>query len=290
MTRSRQPGHRLKPNQDCNMRERPRPWPEEGPFRPNNAPEVGGDAVLCRTRAKTLSGLISPMRETENNFPSPEIPHGPGAVARIAVRKEIEARLKSAAAVWLYGSSGDGKTTLALETARASNRTWSIIELRECDPQTVLKRLRDARHCVSEPSFGGIILDDLPLAALGRAKLELSILAEAVRRSDGVLVCTAYLQPPPSFDVGSFSPSVMKAPYLTDDEVSAMILASGGDAKLWTPLIQLSCHNGHPQLVAARVSGLRSRIGHRGKDWRALLHQCRSLILTPSVMLYEVVC
>jgi len=48
-------------------------------------------------------------------------------------------------------------------------------------------------------------------------------------------------------------------PYLSQDEVAELIKIAGGDAQKWAGVVHSFCGFGHPQLVQARISGLRQR-------------------------------
>jgi len=104
-----------------------------------------------------------------------------------------------------------------------------------------------------------LILDDLPEEAAHSAKLQLAVLAEAVRRAYGTLICTSYRSPAPSLTLGTLIPVSLRAPYFNDDDVALMVEEAGGNSKVWAPLVKFFSGDGHPQLVAARVAGLKAR-------------------------------
>lgn len=75
---------------------------------------------------------------------------------------------------------------------RSSNRGWYLVELRDLKPEAIAERLRLARQATQYRDFGGLILDDLPAAALPKLALQFALLSEAVRQVDGGLAVTAY--------------------------------------------------------------------------------------------------
>lgn len=163
---------------------------------------------------------------------------------------------------WLYGASGAGKTALASSVTRLSNRSWRIVDLRDLAAAEAKRRLRDARGELSALSdVAGVVVDDIPVAAVASLKREILLLKAQLERSDAALLLVSYNPPPPSLsaDLGLAKDAILQAPYFSEAETGALITAAGGDAELWMRSVHLSCASGHPQLVAARVSGLRSR-------------------------------
>lgn len=189
-----------------------------------------------------------------------DIPSLPAAIARPTLIETLQGIVRRGPALWLVGSSGLGKTALALETARTSNREWWVLQLRGYDNRELATRLRSARRVVAHANFGGMVLDDLPAEAHGEAKFELACLCRAVGVADGALIVTSYEPPPPTLRQAFVSDvETADAPYFNEDEVAAFISANGGDATVWArPTFQF-CSQGHPQLVAARIIGLKSR-------------------------------
>jgi hypothetical protein len=188
------------------------------------------------------------------------VPTLTAAVSRPALVEGLQSILRRGSTPWLVGSSGSGKTALALETARTSNRGWWVLQLRGYDNRTVAARLRAARRIVADSNFGGLLLDDFPAGAHGEAKFELACLGYAINATDGALIVTSYESPAPTLRQ-AFSSEVetFDELYFSEEEVGALITANGGDAAMWArPTYQFSSR-GHPQLVAARVIGLNSR-------------------------------
>jgi len=203
------------------------------------------------------------------------IPATPLHVERTAITRATSDGLDGGTTVWLHGSTGGGKTTAALDAVRMSNRSWYLIELRDLKPEAVAERLRLARQTTQFRNFGGLILDDLPAASLPKLALQFALLSEAVRRVDGGLVVTAYRTPPPSMFSGVAPVGV---PPLEEAEVGQIVSRAGGDAARWMRPVWLAA-GGHPQLVAARITGLRARNWPPGEDLQGLLPGDRALDL-----------
>ena len=210
---------------------------------------------------------------------APSVPRSSLHVERSALTQEVLDRLKAGHVVWLHGVSGSGKTTAAIDAVRGSNRAWHLLELRGLTPEAVAERLRLARMATRLRDFGGLILDDFPTSALADVRLQLGLLQAAVVQSDGGLVLTAYREPPASLSA-SLGEAMRSHPVpgLEEDEVGAVVALAGGDPERWKRVIWLSC-GGHPQLVAARVTGLKSRSWPASEDLHGLLPDLRALDL-----------
>lgn len=200
-------------------------------------------------------------------------------VDRAGLTRDVLERLQSGDVIWLHGISGSGKTTSAINAVRGSNRAWHLVELRGLTPEGVADRLRLVRSAPRMREFGGLILDDFPTSAIADVRLQLSLLSAAVRQADGGLVLTAYRAPPPSLS-SAFADLIhaQSVPGLDEEEVGQVIALAGGDVDRWKRVIWLSC-GGHPQLVAARVTGLKSRNWPAGEDLHGLLPDLRALDL-----------
>jgi len=200
-------------------------------------------------------------------------------VERPAVTGDLLETLTAGHAVWLHGSSGSGKTTVAVDAVRTSNRGWYLIELRDLKADAVADRLKLARRAIGLRDFGGLILDDVPTAGLPKAGLQLTLLVAALRQADAGLIVTAYRAPPPSLSATlSERLRPQELPSLEEDEVGAVIARAGGNAARWKRVTWLSS-GGHPQLVAARVTGLKARNWPSGEDLDGLLPSLRAMDL-----------
>lgn len=163
---------------------------------------------------------------------------------------------------WIYGATGSGKTTLGHAAARRSHRAWYSLDLRDFTPATVSQRLREARReLLRAPDMGGLLIDDFPISAMAGARQELRTLQALVAREAAALLITSYRAPPPGLagDLGLADDAIVNAPNFEEAETSSMVTAAGGDAALWARPVQIFSGGGHPQLVAARIAGLRAR-------------------------------
>ena len=131
------------------------------------------------------------------------IPLPPRAAVRPDLVQDLHGTLVANGVLWLHGSSGLGKTTLALLLARYQNAPWVFADLRDLEPRAlrlVLVRL-SATFGASEAR--GLILDDLPADPDNATILAIRRVARAAANADGLLVVTGAKPPPPSLVGGT---------------------------------------------------------------------------------------
>jgi hypothetical protein len=189
------------------------------------------------------------------------IPLPPRAALRPDLVEDLHGTLIENGALWLHGSSGLGKTTLALLLARRHNAAWTFADLRGSEPRALRLVLSRLTATFGASGARGLILDDLPADADNTTILAIRRVAHAVANADGVLVVTGAKPPPPTLAGGlSLATSAVRAvPYLTEEDVCEIVSLAGGDRRIWGRVVFLFCGGGHPQLVDARVAGLRQR-------------------------------
>jgi hypothetical protein len=189
------------------------------------------------------------------------IPLPPRAAPRSDLIQDLHSTLVTNGALWLHGSSGLGKTTLALLLARRQNANWIFADLRDLGPRAL--RIVFARLGATFRASGarGLILDDLPAVTDNATILAIKRVARAVANEDGTFVITSMRPPQPTLagGIGLAKNAVRAVPYLTEDEVDRIVTRAGGDRRTWGRAVYLSCGSGHPQLVDARVTGLHQR-------------------------------
>ena len=190
-----------------------------------------------------------------------------------AERKELVARftdeLAGKGVLWLYGSSGKGKTDTSLRVAALSGGSWYLLRLRGCDSAMLDARLNAT--CLSLGQLAdlvGIILDDFPVEHATELRMRLSMLAAECLRRGAILIVTAQRALPPSLHAcfSGYEIAEREVPRLTIEDIGEIIGAAGGDSKRWAAIVHATAGFGHPQLVSARIRGLRQR-GWPEKEW-----------------------
>lgn len=183
---------------------------------------------------------------------------------RVARRTELVADMLTLSAtkgiLWLYGSSGLGKTTLALLMGKATQEKWIFVDLRECPALEVQLRILATAQSLAQGGVRGVIVDDYPMDNSRSALLSLAQLTMEAHLQDAAVVLTTTRKPPPTVvsRLGEENVEIREIPYLSEDEVAELVTNAGGEASQWAKVIHLFCQ-GHPQLVDARIAGLKNR-------------------------------
>jgi hypothetical protein len=161
----------------------------------------------------------------------------------------------------LTGSSGCGKTTAARLAAHGRASDWRLLDLRDSSAEQSAQRLDEALAALGSLRNGGVILDDLNEIEDPHVRVALIRFLLALRRRDMLCIITAYRKPSTRAfsELGVDDRVHLAVPDLSEAEVSAMISAAGGDAAAWTKAIYKAGAFGHPLLVQAVISGVRSR-------------------------------
>ncbi|MEQ8310435.1 MAG: hypothetical protein RIA72_07035 [Sphingopyxis sp.] len=161
----------------------------------------------------------------------------------------------------VLGGSGMGKTIAARLAARATPRSWAILDLRDMDAGAAAARLRETLGELGEPGLGGVLVDDInQLDDLGVARAFAQLL-HALRRRDLLACATLYSRPGVRVlgELGVTSAALVEVPNLTVEEVEAMVSAADGDPATWAAPVYRRSDGGHPQLVQASIVGLSAR-------------------------------
>lgn len=218
--------------------------------------------LLLESRSLPINATVGQMMSSANIVVNAsQIPFPPRLVYRYDLVNRFKSSTGLSSVLWLYGSSGVGKTIMAQLIANLSKRDWWYVPLRDCTGAQLNFRLRNVQYSLDSGDLGGLILDDFPLTYAGSARMSLSMLAIEILSRDGIIIVIADKPPPPSVEncFGKDAPHIEKVPYFSRSEIAEMVKNSGGDPKKWAGIIYTFCGMGHPQLVDARISGLRRR-------------------------------
>lgn len=186
------------------------------------------------------------------------------AAPRVQAVASLLAELHQSAALFLHGSTGMGKTTLAKFVATADGGRWYWVDLQGCPLSAVqwtLRHLLQAfdhnRGTAVNVVLDGLSLDGLPAAALNTMRAVVWLM----RRRGGRLIVTMQrpLTATEGSNLGCASPTVRAAPPMSDAEITEyatrMGCAEAKAASAWGSILQLQT-SGHPQLVHAALLAL----------------------------------
>ncbi len=227
---------------------------------------------------KRMSELVRAGATLPTNYPSPDLPattvlqalrrRQVGTPSTFLPRRAASQRIQQIAATrgfaYVNGSSGLGKSTLIqLAVSRSSSIFW--LDLRGFKgPVAALLRLALDEILKEEPATC-VVLDDLTFTGDSRplqAALQL-IYSTVVPRGGLLLASGSGGLPQGLLNMLSLDNTcLVEAPRLDSAEVDELLLLNGlGDEKrreAWTKVIYAHT-GGHPQLVYARVAGLKQR-------------------------------
>jgi tetratricopeptide (TPR) repeat protein len=188
-----------------------------------------------------------------------------GAASRTDLLNYLAGILRRHGVLFLHGSTGLGKTSLAQLLADKIGGEWVWAGFRGRDPRQIAEHLKRAAFEIKAHGLQPqVVLDDLDLASLAQFERELLSLVFSLSNQGGAVVVTgptaclsdllAKLWLPQDCD--------REVPYFDESDVREVFVSHGlaDSEKLehWSRLTWLFT-TGHPQLVHARVRKLQAR-------------------------------
>lgn len=234
------------------------------------------EADLLKSGAP-LSFLPNQASDYANVLPTPysrpvltqAVPLVSGASRRSSLVGRLCEIVKKQKVLFLNGSTGSGKTSIASLVSSKMGGEWLWANLRDSPPEQTASSLGRAYYEIEKVQLSlNIIIDDLDLKGVKAFEKELIALVFYLRQKNRTVLVTGY-QPPSNSLLRSLwlkPESSQSIPYFSVEEVEEMIpeygLSDPKRVELWGKVIH-STTSGHPQLVHARVSNL------SGKQWPA---------------------
>jgi hypothetical protein len=199
---------------------------------------------------------LSRILEPESSVPLPRI-----LAQRDGLSVAVSDNSRRHGATFLTGSTGSGKTIVARLAARRIGADWDLIDFRDLSTTETTERIEFALGSLSQSKRTGLILDDLNEIESPSVRRALAYLLAALRRRDSLCFVTSYLEPSARVlaELGITRDAILAVPDLTVEEVGEMIAAAEGDGLRWANAVYVGGGFGHPQLIQAIISGLRSR-------------------------------
>lgn len=212
-----------------------------------------------------FAGAIDPGQVLPAITSAPDAFAPPVRASNLWPRQALIDRVRGCLAtgvVWLAGGTGIGKTSLVLQALDGrGNVLWAA--LRDRTTVAILHSCRSLRARVASAANTYVVLDDLNTDDDPRnIEHEIGLLAAAVRKQGGILIITSYSKAAPRLAtvLGLTNDSNLSVPVFDESEVRDYLRDSGCPQNLLEALSRVVwVHtSGHPQLVAARISALKS--------------------------------
>ncbi|HHT0547767.1 TPA: hypothetical protein ACTW9E_000314 [Klebsiella michiganensis] len=193
---------------------------------------------------------------------SAPLPAVDGALPRTSLVTKLERQLSSSRIIFLHGSSGIGKTNLAVLLSDKVGGSWGWGSFRGKPVEQVKEMLYRAVLEINQASIPPfLVLDDLDLNHISHFEHEFITLAFTIVQSKGMVIITGQKQPPlhlfPKLWISTECEQII--PHFDENEISDLVDIHGlYDPKKksqWARTIFFSTL-GHPQLVHARVRTL----------------------------------
>ena len=195
-------------------------------------------------------------------------PAGRNTIDRPATVKKILNNARGEPILWLHGTHGVGKSTLARLVADQFPGQWLALDLRafQDDARGALSAWRELMRAISRKSqLRGVLIDDLTGVAYEALQRKLAGFVCSVAPNGTRVLLTSHSFPPPArlAELGASPRAAVQAPYFSEEEVRAMINLRGAPppqtVEAWTQHLLASTYGGHPLLVSAKNSSLRDR-------------------------------
>jgi hypothetical protein len=205
---------------------------------------------------------IAPIQVIEQQTYQSNLPPLPNPCAdRLQELLQIQETLKNTCFLWIHGSTGYGKTTLANLYARQNSSTWLWFRLRNYSDFTLISALQKIYMIlrVQLKDRDIVVFDDLSIIEQHTYGIELlSIIFDAVRKNSAQIIITSQYRLPSRLkaQIGNDLFEFV-APEMSEADIRHLLCRSGlNDDKLirfWSTYIFAST-SGHPQLVSAFVA------------------------------------
>lgn len=212
-----------------------------------------------------LKGMLAGQTQAAITTTNVLEPILPPSVKILAPRDDLIGKsriaLERTGILWLYASSGYGKTTLAQTISVLDDREWRISFLRGLSPAATASTLRRVSTEMRVHGKLNIVLDDLEHIAATEVQSAFEYLLAARESSQSSLIVTSHsrLAIATADRFALHSDNMIEVSDLTDSEVRVLIEQHGGNSELFTRYVFVASGSGHPQLVQALILGLKQR-------------------------------
>ena len=205
------------------------------------------------------TALLSPLTATEPGWflSGTKLPVPRSLLDRKETKSRVLDVLDEFGASVLVGGSGIGKSTLSRSAARARDKEFFLVDLRNTAPLEIRNRLNWIFARLAGLPLSMLILEDLNCLEDKHVALLLACVLEASRRHGHEILISCYRTPSAVtlMDVGLTQECVVECPYFSQGETWSLVQTYGGNPKIWGSIAHIAGGSGHPQLVHAFVLG-----------------------------------
>lgn len=182
-------------------------------------------------------------------------------INRMALKSALTTALDDAAACFIHGGTGLGKSQEARAVAASRVGGFVMVDFRDAEIDETLRRLDMTFARMGGLPAHALILEDLNRIDNDRVARSFARLAEAARRHDREVLVTSYMAPSAEVlaSAGLDNRSVVQCTYFTEGETSSLVEIYGGDPGVWGRLAHVAGAGGHPQLTHTFVRGMATR-------------------------------
>ena len=216
---------------------------------------------------RTFTGQIARLLQTSI---APRVLDSPvrlmeGAAPRTDLVLNLTVILRRYGVLFLRGSTGLGKTSLAQLLMAKIESEWVWAGFRGREPRQIADHLKRAAVEIKTHDLPlRVVLDDLDLGSLAQFERELLSLVFSISNQNGVVIITGPTACPPELLAKLWLPQDCdrEIPYFNESDVRDVLISHGlSDETLleqWSRLTWLLTA-GHPQLIHARVRNLQAK-------------------------------
>lgn len=187
-----------------------------------------------------------------------------GSVFRAKLVEKITLTLKDKGVIFLHGSTGLGKSNLAALITKNLKESWKWASFRDLSGDQMKHVFFQMTTTLPNSQASFIVLDDVDFSNFKLFEREIVLFVLSIMNSNGLIIFTGQTNPPFSFlsKISVDNTCEFSVPYFEEADISEMLgnfgLADSKYISSWSKVIWMNTF-GHPQLIHARILGLKSK-------------------------------
>lgn len=166
----------------------------------------------------------------------------------------------------LNGSTGTGKSTVALLLTKKVKGNWNWLNLRSVDHRQISNLLSSTAYLLEKNELEPfLVIDDIDIRHFKEYDIALQSLLFKIKSENGRVIITTQRESPDQLFIKLWLTKEcgQEAPYFNENEICELIRLHGCDDKkqinFYSKVILVTTNVGHPQLCHARVRHLQSK-------------------------------